>query len=489
MNHDPGGLFGGLFARGAAAAEVTDRTWLRAMLDAEAALARAQARAGLIAPETADAIGRACRPEAYDIEALGRATADTANPVVPLVRALREQVSAGSSVASGPAGADSAAGGAGGDSAAQDAGADSAAQGAGSDSAADSRAAAAGAVHRGATSQDILDTAAMLIAVRALGPLLADLSGVADACARLARDHRDTLMVGRTLMQQAVPTTFGLTAAGWLTSVDAAVARLKDVRDTRLAAQLGGAAGTLSALGDSGVTVLGLFADETGLAEPVVPWHTDRTRIADLTGALGGAAGALGKIATDLILLEQTEVAEVTEAGGRGGSSAMPHKRNPVAAISASACARRVPGLVATLLAAMPQEHQRAAGGWQAEWEPLSELLRLTGSATAWIREAVDGLRVDAGKMRGNLELTGGLLMAERIVGALGGGQAARTTVTKACARAVDQGRPLRELLLADDAIPLTAEQIDELLDPGGYAGAAPALVDRALAAHYGEGS
>jgi 3-carboxy-cis,cis-muconate cycloisomerase len=448
MNGPAGDLFGGLFARGAVAAEVGDRAWLRAMLDAEAALARAQARAGLIAPATADAIARACRPEDYDIEGIGRAAGAAANPVVPLVRALRDNVAA---------------------SAAMDAD-------------------AAGAVHRGATSQDILDTAAMLVAGRALDPLGAELAGVADACARLARAHRDTLMVGRTLMQQAVPTTFGLTAAGWLTAVDAARARLAYVRGNRLAAQLGGAAGTMSALGADGVTVLGLFAEETGLAEPVLPWHTDRTRIADLAGALGGAAGALGKIATDLILLAQTEVAEVSAAGERGGSSAMPHKRNPVAAISAASCARRVPGLVATLLAAMPQEHQRAAGGWQAEWEPLSELLRLTGSAAAWIREALEGLRIDAGKMRRNLELTGGLLMAERIVSAMGGDPAVRTAVTKACARAVDEGRPLRDLLLADDAIPLTETRLDDLLDPGGYVGSAPALVDRALAAHDREG-
>ncbi|HZB28588.1 MAG TPA: 3-carboxy-cis,cis-muconate cycloisomerase [Streptosporangiaceae bacterium] len=437
-----GGLFGGLFGRGAAAAATGDRAWLRAMLDAEAALARAQARAGLIASTAADAIARACRPEDYDIEEIGRAAATTANPVVPLVRALRDKV-----------GVD-----------------------------------AAGAVHRGATSQDILDTAAMLVAGRALDPLLADLAGVADACARLARAHRDTPMAGRTLMQQAVPTTFGLTAAGWLTAVDAARVRLAYVRDNRLAAQLGGAAGTMAALGAGGVTVLGLFAAETGLAEPVLPWHTDRTRIADLAGALGGAAGPLGKIATDLILLAQTEVAEVVAAGGRGGSSAMPHKRNPVAAISAAACVRRVPGLVATLLAAMPQEHERAAGGWQAEWEPLTELLRLTGSAAAWIRDALDGLRIDADRMRRNLELTGGLLMAERIVAALGGDPIVRTAVTKACARAVDEGRPLRDLLLADDAVPLTAARLDDLLDPGGYVGSAPALVDRALAAHDREG-
>jgi 3-carboxy-cis,cis-muconate cycloisomerase len=435
------GLFDGLFAQGGAAAEVTSLAWLRAMLDVEAALARAQEGAGLIAPETADAIAAACVPGLYDIDALADAGADAANPVVPLVRALRERLS--------------------GD--------------------------AARAAHRGATSQDILDTAAMLVARRALGPVLADLSGVAGACARLARKHRDTLLPGRTLMQQAVPTTFGLTAAGWLTAVDAARARLTAVRDDRLAVQLGGAAGTLSALGDSGIEVLGLLAEETGLSEPPVPWHTDRTRIAELAGGLGAVAGVLGKIATDLILFGQTEVAEVAETGERGGSSAMPHKRNPVAAISASACARRAPGLVATLLAAMPQEHQRAAGAWQAEWEPLSELLRLTGSAAAWIREALEGLRVDAVQMRANLDVTGGLLLAERVVGALGGDPAARAAVTAACARTVAEDRPLREVLAADPAISLTADQIDEALDPEGYVGAARAFVDRALAAHNGE--
>src|SRR5918999_2985366 len=239
-----GALFGGLFARGGAAAEVSDRAWLQAMLDAEAALARAQARAGLIAPDTAAAIAKACQADAYDVGALGAAGGDSANPVVPLVRTLRERLC--------------------GD--------------------------AARAVHRGATSQDILDTAAMLVSGRALGPVLADLSAIAGACARLARAHRDTIMAGRTLMQQAVPTTFGLTAAVWLSGADAARARLTGVRDTRLAVQFGGAAGTLSALGaDQGVAVLGLFAAETGLAEPVLPWHTDRTRVAELAGALGGA--------------------------------------------------------------------------------------------------------------------------------------------------------------------------------------------------------
>ena len=256
---------------------------------------------------------------------------------------------------------------------------------------------AAGDVHRGATSQDILDSAAMLIAYRALGPLLDDLRCAADAAATLAERHRATPMAGRTLLQQALPTTFGLKAAGWMTALDAAAARLDAVRRERLAVQLGGGAGTLAAFGDRGPELLAALARELGLAEPVLPWHTDRTRIAELASALGEACGAAGKPAADLVLLAQDEVEEVREAGepGRGGSSAMPHKRNPVAAISVLACARDAPGLVATLLASMVGEHERAAGAWQAEWRPLTELLRLTGSAAAWLRDGLERVEVE----------------------------------------------------------------------------------------------
>jgi len=351
-----GGLFDAVLARGGARAAVADEAWLQAMLDVEAALARASAEVGVIAVEHAEAIAAACRAEWFDVAAIGAEAANVGNPAEPLVRALRVRVGG----------------------------------------------AAADDVHRGATSQDIVDSAAMLVARRALEPVLGDLGGAADAAARLASEHRDTVMIGRTLMQQAVPVTFGLKAAGWLVALDESIARLRDVR---LAAQLGGAAGTLAALGDAGPAVLGRFARELGLDEPVVPWHTDRTRIAELAGALGEACGAVAKVAGDIVLLAQTEVGEVREGvEGRGGSSTMAHKRNPVAAISARAAARQAPGLVATLLASMEHEHERAAGAWHAEWPALRSLLSFAGSAAAWLRDCLDNLEVDVERMRANVD-------------------------------------------------------------------------------------
>jgi 3-carboxy-cis,cis-muconate cycloisomerase len=328
---------------------------------------------------------------------------------------------------------------------------------------------AAGDVHRGATSQDIVDSAAMLVARRALEPVLDDLGGAADAAARLAADHRATVMPGRTLMQQAVPVTFGLKAAGWLVALDEGAERLRTVRDTRLAAQLGGAAGTLAALGDKALEVLAAFARELGLAEPTVPWHTNRTRIAELAAALGEGCGAMAKVAGDVVLLSQTEVGEVREGGGRGGSSTMPHKRNPVAAISALAGARQAPGLVATLLAAMEHEHERAAGAWHAEWAPLRALLIATGSAAAWLRDCLSNLEVDAERMRANLDDS---LLAERVAAAIGRPQG--DDIVRA---ALAEGRPLA--LAAREH--LDSEDVDRLLDPATYLGATDALIDRAL--------
>jgi 3-carboxy-cis,cis-muconate cycloisomerase len=279
-------------------------------------------------------------------------------------------------------------------------------------------------------------------------------------------------------------------AAGWLVGLDEVAARLEVVRTTRLAAQLGGAAGTLAALGPAGVQVLGAFARELGLAEPVLPWHTVRTRVADLAGALGAAAGVAGKVARDVVLLAQTEVAEVREGGppGRGGSSTLPHKRNPVAAVAALAAAEQAPGLVATLLAAMAQEHERAAGPWHAEWRPLTELLRTTGSAAAWLRDCLERLEVDPERMRHNLDRTGGVLLAERVATALApafGRQAARDLVERASASALASGRPLAEALLDRPEVRdrLGPGELATLLDPSGYLGSAEAFVDRALAA------
>ncbi len=344
-------MFAGTIGRGGAAAAVGSAAWLQAMLDVEAALARANAAAGRVDGEAAEAVAAACRAERFDPAALERAAGEHASPVVPLVAALREAV--------GPS--------------------------------------AAAAVHAGATSQDVLDTAAMLVARRALGPVLADAAAAAAAAAVLADRHRATPMCGRTLLRQALPTTFGLRAAGWMAGLDRAREELQRLGDG-LAVQLGGPVGT-------GPPALARrVAEQLGLAAPALPWHTDRTRVAALGAALGVLAGALGKVALDVVLLGQDELGEVREGGAaRGASSAMAHKRNPVAAVSVRACAARTPGLVATLLAAMGQELDRAAGAWQAEWETLSELLALTGSAAAWGRDLLEGLEVDPARMAENL--------------------------------------------------------------------------------------
>jgi 3-carboxy-cis,cis-muconate cycloisomerase len=349
-------------------------------------------------------------------------------------------------------------------------------------------------VHRGATSQDAMDTAAMLVAQRALGPVLADLDGAADAAARLADRHRATLMAGRTLLQQALPIPFGLAAAGWLCGLDEAGARLRELRRARLAVQLGGAAGTLAALAGAGPAVVGYLAEELGLRAPALPWHTVRARVGELAGALGVAAGAAAKPARDVTLLAQTEVGEVREGGeGRGGSSALPHKRNPVAAVSAVACAARAPGLVATLLEAMVQEHQRAAGAWHAEWRPLSELLETVGSAAAWLRDCLEHLEVDGARMGANLEATRGALLAERVAGALApalGRLPAHDLVASASVEALAAARPLADVLAARPEVRahLAPPAIAELLDPVGYLGSAGVFIDRALAAHAGGG-
>ena len=291
-------------------------------------------------------------------------------------------------------------------------------------------------------------------------------------------------MAGRTLLQQAVPVTFGLKAAGWMTALDAAAVSLRD-EDGALAAQLGGAAGTLAALGADGPAVAAAFARRLGLQAPVLPWHTDRTRLATLAGALGVAAGACGKAGLDVVLLAQTEVGEAHEAGeGRGGSSTMPHKRNPVAAVAAVAAARRAPGLVATMLACMGHEHERAAGAWQAEWATLPALLDVAAEAARAIGESLGRLVVDPARMRANLALLGDLPLAEAAVTQLTpalGRAAAHTLVGDACRRAADDGTSLAEALRG------AGHEVD--LAPEHYLGSAPALVDAALQARSAVGT
>jgi 3-carboxy-cis,cis-muconate cycloisomerase len=445
------GLFDGVFSRGAAATD--SHAWLRAMLDTEAALARALERAGLAPAGAGAAVTAAAAAAPFDPDVLGRQAAQSGNPVPALVAALRKAVP--------PEAADT--------------------------------------VHRGATSQDIIDTAAMLLARGALEATAAGLAAAADGCATLAAAHRDTLMAGRTLLQQAVPVTFGLVAAGWLTGLDEAGEAVARVRAERLAVQFGGAAGTLASLGGDGPAVTRLLAAELGLALPVLPWHTDRSRIVEVTAACAGVSAALAKIARDVTLLAQSEVGEVREGGGpggerRGGSSAMPHKQNPVAAIAILGCTRRVPGLAATLIAAAEQEHQRAAGAWHAEWEPFADLLRVTGSAASWAADLTGGLVVDPARMRANLDATRGLPLAEQVAGLLApalGRAAAHDVVARASAHAVAVGGTLGEALLGVpelagwvDGAGVTGAQVEAALDPAGYLGSASAFTDAALAAH-----
>ena len=326
---------------------MSDEAWLRALLEAERALATAQGSVGVISQDAAAAVIAACA-EDFDVAALAEEGRRTGNPVEPLVRALREH---------------------------------------------------AEFVHWGATSQDILDTAVALVAREATTLIAAELDGVARACAELADRHRSTVMAARTLLQQAVPTTFGLKAAGWLVGTLHARERIVAVR---LPAQLGGAGGTLAALGDRGLEVLRAYSEELDLPEPLLPWHTRRLRMAEVGAGRAVACGFLSKIALDVVLLAQTEVGEVRERDG-GGSSTMPHKQNPVGSTLTRACALRVEAAAGVLIAVLPQEHERAAGAWHAEWAALSDALMLTGGAAAAMNETLDGLEVDVERMRANI--------------------------------------------------------------------------------------
>jgi len=349
-------LWDPIFGRCAVTATTDDRAWLAAACEVEAALARACAKAGLLDAATVTRIEAGCAAVALtDPAELGHQAAADGNPIIELVRALRAA-----------AGEDAAAG-----------------------------------VHFGATSQDILDTASMLVAHRALRPILDALNRSADACAALAAAHRDTAIAGRTLLQQAVPTTFGAVAAGWGEGLDRVTARLQ-ARRGELAVQLGGAAGTLAGWYPHGRDVRAAFAAELGLTDPGTVWHTERSRIAELAGALATACGVIGKIATDVVLLAQSEIGEVRESAG-GGSSTMAHKHNPIAAVTARAGAAQAPGLAASVLASMPAELQRGAGPWHAEWPALTALLNTTGGAADRLATSLSGIEIDADAMTRNL--------------------------------------------------------------------------------------
>jgi 3-carboxy-cis,cis-muconate cycloisomerase len=423
-------------------AALADTALVAAMLETEAALAAAEAEAGVVPSEAADAIGRACRDLHPDPAELGREGASAGNPVPALVTRLTAAVPE------------------------------------------DARR----WVHHGATSQDILDTALMLVAKRATGVVVDRLDDCGDECAALADAHRDTLMVGRTLGQQAAPTTFGRKAAGWLVAFDDAATRLAQVRESRLAVQFGGAVGTLAMLGEQGQTVVEGLAGRLELCAPALPWHTDRSRVLDLVTAAAFSGVGCDKVAGDVVLMTQTEVGELTLADA-GGSSAMPHKRNPVDAILVRAAARRLPGLVATVVAATDQEHERATGGWHAEWAPMRDVLRLVGGMAERTARMLGGLSVHAGRMRANLDHTGGLVMAEAVAARLKPtlGRTTADEVVARCAQAASaSGKPFADALLADPEVSaqLNHDDVAAALEPTSWLGSAGPMVDRAVEAH-----
>jgi len=439
-----GSLFGLLFTPDDLWKATSDGAWIEAMLEFERELVGAQADEGLVPQHTADLVDRATRTLQVEPSDLARAARSSGNPVVPLVAALREAV---------------------GDR-------------------------AAGAVHRGATSQDALDTAAMLVVRRAGRVVLEEVRRAADRAADLAGEHRSTLITGRTLLQQAIPVTFGLKAAGWLSSLSSAGRSLRSVLDHDLALQFGGAAGTLASLGPAGVGVMSRLAGRLDLADPGIPWHTDRVRMSKVAASLATVAGAGAKVAQDLLLLGQVEVGEVT--GGKGGSSAMPHKRNPVEPVLAAASARRAAMLAGGILGSMAHEHERAAGAWHAEWQTLNELLRATGGCATNIRLALEQVQVQPQRMLENVVANRGVFMAERVIADIVldvGWERATTLVAAAVDRTIRDGSTLADELAEDDTVGRirTRAQIHNLCDPATYLGASGEFVDRALLEHRRE--
>ena len=312
------------------------------------------------------------------------------------------------------------------------------------------------------------------------------LTGIMRACAALAREHAVTPMPGRTWLQHASPTTFGLKAAGWLDMIGRCRARIRDAAERSQVLQLGGASGTLASLGDAGSAVADAMAKELGLAVPAMPWHTHRDRLADVASAFGICSGALGKIGRDLTMLAQSEVGEAFEEQGSGGSSSMPHKQNPVRAVTAVAGAIRTPGLVATILAAMPQEHERAAGGWQAEWPAMAELIRATRESADAIAVAIGNLRIDPSAMRRNLGVRGGVAMAEALSIALMAHVSrsdAMKHVERLCRIAEREDGSLRETAARDPDITrwLPPAEIDRVLAPENFLGSARVFIERVL--------
>ena len=442
-------LIDGLATTNALSELFSDTSVLQAMLDFEIGLARAEARIGIVPLAAADAIAAAAKPDAFDPDQLANDGLRAGALPIALVKALTEVVR-GRDIA------------------------------------------AAGFVHWGATSQDVADTALVLLLKRAQPLLESDLERLDAALRALAEAHADTVMLGRTLLQAAPPTTFGLKAAGWLGSIRRSRARLTAAFGEALLVQFGGATGTLAALGQHGIAVGRELAKELGLGFPDAPWHSHRDRLAGLVCACGILTGSLGKIARDISLLMQTEVGEVAEpsGAGRGGSSTMPHKRNPSGSVVALAAANRVPELVASFLSGMVQEHERAAGNWQAEWPTVATLIQATGVAAASMAEVAGGLTVDGERMRANIDATQGTIFAERAMMMLGekvGRDVAHKLLDEAIRQRTTQGRRrhlrLYEVLheMPEVSRHLDRETLRQIEAPEEYLGSADAFRRRLL--------
>ncbi|HEY1262371.1 MAG TPA: 3-carboxy-cis,cis-muconate cycloisomerase [Terriglobales bacterium] len=433
----PARLIESLATTGALADVFSDESILQAMLDFEAALARAEARLGVIPEAAAGAIGKAARVQGFSPGKLAAQALRAGTPGIPLVKALTQRVR----------------------STDQD---------------------AARYVHWGATSQDVADTALVLLLKQSQVFLKADLARLEKGLQQLSQQYKNTIMLGRTLLQAAPPVTFGLKAAGWLGAVRRGRERLDNAFAEALVVQFGGASGTLAVLGRKGPEVARALASELKLSLPEAPWHSHRDRIAALVAACGVLTGSLGKMARDISLLMQNEVAEVSEPGGqgRGGSSTMPHKRNPIGSVVALAAAQRVPALVASFLGGMVQEHERGAGGWQAEWPTIAAVLQSTGVAAASMAEVAEGLSVDQSRMGVNLENTHGAVFAERAAGLLIpalGRESAHKILEEAAGKSAKQNRRLSEVLAEFPEVTshLERAQLRDLENPRAYLGSA----------------
>lgn len=425
----------------------SDRATLQGMLDFEAALALAEARTSVIPQKHADAILEKCRAELFDVHALSKAAALAGNVAIPLVKALTAAVAKDDENA-------------------------------------------ARHVHWGATSQDVIDTGLVLQLRQALDFFEVRLLRLAQACADHAHQHRHVMMVGRTWLQHATPITFGLKTAAWLSAIERQRARLAACRQRVLVLQFGGASGTLASLNGRGLDVANELAKQLKLDLPDMPWHTQRDNFAEVASLLSLLTGTLGKIATDISLMMQTEIGEAFEptAEARGGSSTMPHKRNPVSCAVVLAAAARVPGLASTMHAAMAQEHERGVGGWQAEWQTLPQICQLAAGALEHTLHMVEGLEIDPVRMRANLEMTKGLVLAEAASMALAvyiGREKAHLMIEQASQRAITEKRHLRDVLASDAqvAVHMDNASLNKLFEPQNYLGMAEQFIDRVLAA------